>query len=155
MLRVAASGDEICISATLIDGLVLARSAFHHSMNYRSVMVIGRGCKVDDNEEKTSALLATVEHMAVGRSHDARPPSPAELRATLVVRIPITEGSAKIRVGGPLDEPEDLGLPIWAGQIPLALMAQSCVPEPDLADGTVTPGYASAYPDRKVDGSES
>ncbi len=148
MLRVVASGDEVCISVTLLDGLVLARSAFHHSMNYRSVVLIGRGGVVDDLEEKRTALLATVEHLAAGRSGDARPPTPRELRATLVVRVPIAEGSAKVRVGGPVDDDEDLGSPIWAGQIPLVLTAGTAVPEPDLPAGTVTPGYVETYPDR-------
>jgi uncharacterized protein len=148
MLRVVATGAEVCISATVLDGLVLARSAFHHSMNYRSVMVIGTGRKVEDLNEKRAALVATVEHMAVGRSADARQPTPTELRTTLVVSIPIDEASAKIRVGGPIDEPDDLELPIWAGQIPLTLAAGSPIPEPDLPGGTSTPPYAIRYPDR-------
>ncbi len=152
MLQVAASGDEICISVTLLDGLVLARSAFHHSMNYRSVMLLGRGVTVDDPEEKRTALLATVDHMVAGRSHHARPPSPTEIRATRVVRFPITEGSAKVRTGGPVDDGDDLGLPVWAGEIPIVLGTGRAVPAPDLADGTATPDYVEAYPDRSPAG---
>jgi len=148
MLRIAASGQEICLSVTLLDALVLARSAFHHSMNYRSVMVLGRGTKVEDDDEKLAALLATVEHMARGRSLDARDPSHAELRATLVVRIPIDEGSAKVRRGGPIDDPEDMALPIWAGQIPLTTAAGPAIAEPDLPSGAEIPAYAVDYPDR-------
>jgi len=148
MLQIASSGQEICVSVTLLDGLVLARSAFHHSMNYRSVLVLGRGFKVNDVDEKLRALNETVEHLARGRSFDARPPNVTELRKTLVVRVPIDEGSAKIRSGGPIDDPEDMELPIWAGQIPLATTAGPAIAEPDLPRGTEIPSYAIAYPDR-------
>jgi len=121
-LRSLAEGAETCVTVTLLDGLVLARSAFHHSMNYRSVMLFGRAEAVVDPDEKTRALLAIVDHMVAGRSADTRHPSEKELRATLVVRLRIDEGSAKRRIGGPVEEPEDMALAHWAGLIPLVLM---------------------------------
>ena len=130
-LRTLASGVDVCVTVTLLDGLVLARSAFHHSMNYRSVMLFGRAEPVTDVDEKERALLAIVEHMEPGRSDDTRPPTAEELRATLVVRVPINEGSAKVRTGPPIDDPDDLALDHWAGVIPLALVRGE--PERDLA----------------------
>ena len=149
-LHLLASGLPACITVTLVDGLVLARSAFHHSMNFRCVMLYGEGAAVEDEDEKLAASAALLEHLAEGRSTDARLPTPAELRATLIVRFPIDEGSAKVRTGGPKDDEDDLGRPIWAGVIPFDLVARSGVPEPDLPDGTPTPGYALAYPDRRA-----
>jgi len=119
MLKSVDGGIEACVTVTLIDGLVLARSAFHHSMNYRSVMVFGNATRVDDPDEKRAALDALVEHVVPGRSVDARPPSETEMRKTLVLRLPITEASAKVRTGGPVDDDEDLVLPIWSGQLPV------------------------------------
>ncbi len=121
MLRTLSDGIEACVTATMIDGLVLARSAFHHSMNYRSVMVFGRATRVEDEDEKRDALHALVEHVARGRMADARPPSDEELRSTLVLRMPITEASAKVRTGGPLDDDEDMPLGIWAGVLPCTI----------------------------------
>lgn len=121
-LRTLAGGIEVCVTVTLLDGLVLARSAFHHSMNYRSVVLFGRAEPVTDDREKLDALLAVVDHMEPGRSAASRPPTPEELRATLVVRLPIVEGSAKVRTGGPVDDEADLALDHWAGVIPLALV---------------------------------
>ncbi len=121
-LRSLAEGAETCVTVTLLDGLVLARSAFHHSMNYRSVMLFGRAEAVVDPDEKTRALLAIVDHMVAGRSTATRHPTENELRATLVVRLPIDEGSVKVRTGGPNDEPEDMALAHWAGVVPLALV---------------------------------
>ena len=118
-LRHASSGVPVCVTVTLVDGLVLARSAFHHSINYRSVVVHGTGTEVTDEEEKRAALAAVVEHIVPGRGADARPPTSSELRATRVVRVPLDEASAKVRTGGPKDDPEDLDLPVWAGQVPL------------------------------------
>jgi len=137
MLATLASGVPACIAVTLLDGLVLARSAFHHSMNYRSVVLFGTGRHLEDPAEKRTVLLATLEHMAPGRSADARPPSDAELRSTLVISFPIEEGSAKVRTGGPIEEPEDLGLPVWAGQLPFAVVAG--VPVADDRVGTMGP----------------
>jgi uncharacterized protein len=143
MLRSLTGGIEACVTITLVEGLVLARSAFHHSMNYRSVMVFGRLTTVDDTEEKQSALHALVEHVVPGRMTEARPPSDAELRKTLVLRLPIDEASAKVRTGGPIDDPEDLSLPIWAGQLPLVRTYGSPIPE---ADTTATvPAYVTGY----------
>jgi nitroimidazol reductase NimA-like FMN-containing flavoprotein (pyridoxamine 5'-phosphate oxidase superfamily) len=143
MLRSLTGGIEACVTITLVDGLVLARSAFHHSMNYRSVMVFGRLTAVDDTEEKRSALHALVEHVVPGRMTEARPPSDAELRKTLVLSLPIDEASAKVRTGGPIDDPEDLSLPIWAGQLPLVSTYGLPITE---ADTTATvPAYVTGY----------
>ncbi len=143
MLKTVASGAAICVTVTLLDGIVLARSAFHHSMNYRSVVLFGLGSAVEDPEEKLEALLAIVDHMAAGRSEDARPPTESELRATAVVRLPIVEASAKVRSGGPLDDEEDMGLPIWAGVIPCGLVSGPAVADADLPASVPTPGYVS------------
>jgi nitroimidazol reductase NimA-like FMN-containing flavoprotein (pyridoxamine 5'-phosphate oxidase superfamily) len=129
MLR-AANGAEVCVTVTLLDGLVLTRSAFHHTMNHRSVVLLGTATKVDDDGEKRRALDAVVEHVLPGRSQVARPSNDAELRKTLVLRLPIEEGSAKVRTGGPVDEPEDMDLPVWAGVIPLRLVADTPVQDP-------------------------
>jgi nitroimidazol reductase NimA-like FMN-containing flavoprotein (pyridoxamine 5'-phosphate oxidase superfamily) len=120
MLR-ASAGAEVCVTITLLDGLVLARSAFHHSMNYRSVVLLGAAQKVDDEEEKLRAFDVLVDHVLPGRSAVARPSDPSELRATLVLKLPIEEGSAKVRSGGAIDDDADLGLAVWAGVIPLRL----------------------------------
>lgn len=142
-LRALADGAEACVTVTLLDGLVLSRSAFHHSMNYRSVMLLGRAGRVETEDEQRAAAAALVDHMAPGRSADARAPTAAELQATLILRFPLTEGSAKVRTGPPADEPEDLALPIWAGEIPVHLAADPPVPDADLPPGVRTPEYAS------------
>ena len=134
-LRSLAAGAEACVTVTLLDGLVLARSAFNHSMNYRSVMLFGHGQEVTDADEKRMALLAIVEHLVPGRTADTRLPTPEELRATLVIGLPIDEGSAKVRTGGPIDEAADYTLPHWAGVVPLALVRGE--PQPDVAGGPV------------------
>jgi len=134
MLRALVAGAEACVTVTLIDGLVLARSAFHHSMNYRSVMVFGGGEAVTDPDEKRAALAAIVDHMVPGRSQATRPPNDGELRATLVVRLALDEGSAKVRNGPPVDDPADLDLDHWAGVIPVAMIRGQ--PEPDAATPT-------------------
>ena len=121
-LRALAAGADVCVTATLLDGLVLARSAFHHSMNYRSVMVFGRATAVTDEDEKRRALVATVDHMQAGRSDGTRGPTASEMRATSVVRLPIVEASAKVRTGGPIDDEEDYALPHWAGVVPITLV---------------------------------
>ncbi len=137
-------GAEICLTATLIDGIVLARAAVHHSANYRSAMLFGRGELVTDEAEKMVALEALVEKIIPGRWADAREPTARELRATAVLRLPIAEASAKVRSGLPLDEQEDLGLPVWAGVVGLRTVA--CAPQPDehLAPGVEVPDYVSA-----------
>jgi nitroimidazol reductase NimA-like FMN-containing flavoprotein (pyridoxamine 5'-phosphate oxidase superfamily) len=118
-----ADAAEVCVTVTHLDGLVLARSAFHHSMNYRSVVVLGRAVKVADPDEKRRALDAIVDHVLPGRSADSRPTNEAELRQTLVLRVPLAEASAKVRTGPPIDEPDDLDLPHWAGVVPLRVVA--------------------------------
>ncbi len=120
MLRSLKGGVDACVTVTLLDGLVLARSAFHHSMNYRSVVVFGKAHEVGD-DEKVRVLESLVEHVVRGRSKDIRPPNQKELRQTLVLAMSIDEASAKIRTGGPVDDDEDYALPIWAGVLPLKL----------------------------------
>ena len=122
MLR-AANGAEVCVTVTLLDGLVLARAAMHHSMNYRCVVLYGRAERVDDHIEKRRAFDSVVEGSRTGRSTEARPANDSELRRTFVLRLAIAEGSVKVRTGGPVDDPDDLDLPVWAGVIPLALVA--------------------------------
>jgi uncharacterized protein len=134
MLSVLAGGIPVCVTVTLLDGLVLARSAFHHSMNYRSVVLFGNARKVTDPDEIRSALEAIVEHVVPGRSRHARPPSDAELAATSVVALPIDEGSAKIRSGPPIDAAGDLAHPAWAGVIPLRLVPGAAEPAAELVE---------------------
>ena len=135
MLRTIAAGIPVCVTVTLVDGLVLARSAFHHSMNYRSVVVLGTAVAVTDDAERLAALEAIVEHVVPGRSREVRPPSAKELKATAVLALPLVEASAKIRTGGPIDDEEDLALPCWAGVIPLRLTPQAPIPDTQLAAG--------------------
>jgi nitroimidazol reductase NimA-like FMN-containing flavoprotein (pyridoxamine 5'-phosphate oxidase superfamily) len=123
MLRNLADGVDVCVTVTLLDGLVFARAAFHHSMNYRCAVLFGTATRVTDDGELRVMSVALLDHLAEGRGADARPPTDAELRSTLVLRLPITEGSAKVRTGGPIDEPDDLALPVWAGEVPLRLVA--------------------------------
>lgn len=128
-LRSLAEGAETCVTVTLLDGLVLARSAFHHSLNYRSVVVLGEARAVREHEEKLAALEALVEHVMPGRSADARGPNPRELKATEVVALRLDEASAKARTGPPVDAREDYALPVWAGEIPLRLAAGDPLPD--------------------------
>ena len=141
MLRTLRGGVDACVTVTLLDGLVLARSAFHHSMNYRSVVVFGKAEEVVDREEKIRVLDKLVEHVCRGRSADARRPNESELKQTLVLRIPIAEASAKIRTGPPKDDEEDYALPIWAGVLPLALVASAPIPD----NGAAIPEYVLRY----------
>ncbi|HEY8527884.1 MAG TPA: pyridoxamine 5'-phosphate oxidase family protein [Acidimicrobiales bacterium] len=141
----SARGADVCLTVTLLDGLVLARSAFHHSLNYRSVVVQGRAEVLDDLEARRAALDRLVEAIVPGRTADARPPTERELRATTVLALPLDEASVKVRRGGPREEDEDLALPVWAGVVPLALTAGPPVPD-DLHDpGVPPPGYVTAY----------
>jgi uncharacterized protein len=144
MLRSLRNGIQTCVTITLLDGLVLARSAFHHSMNYRSVVVFGVAHEVT-GEEKLRALDLLVEHVCRGRSADVRPPNEIELRKTLVLGMPITEASAKIRTGGPVDDEEDYALDIWAGVVPLRLAPQSPIGDDRLRNGIAVPDYALHY----------
>ena len=135
----AASRIDCSVAVTLIDGLVLARSAFHHSMNYRSVVLYGRAERVDDIDERRVALEAVVEHVLRGRNADARTPNEQELKGTVVLRLPIDEASAKVRTGGPLDDAEDMDYPVWAGVVPLRLVPGE--PIPDAGVQLPWPGY--------------
>ena len=150
MLRNLEKGIDVCVTVTLIDGLVLARSAFHHSMNYRSVIILGRASVIEDQDEKVAALLALSEHIIPGRWRDVREPSEAELRQTTVLSLPIAEASAKVRTGPPLDDEEDYNLPVWAGVIPLYLAADEPIADPRLPNSIPTPDYATTYDRRRM-----
>jgi len=145
MLRTLATGVDVCVTVTLLDALVLARSAFHHSMNYRSVVVFGRATEVREDSEKLAALRAFSEHIIPGRWDEVRQPTEQELRATSVLALPLAEGSAKVRTGPPLDDEEDYSLPIWAGLIPLHLAATAPVPDPRLSTDIEAPSYCHNY----------
>jgi nitroimidazol reductase NimA-like FMN-containing flavoprotein (pyridoxamine 5'-phosphate oxidase superfamily) len=144
-LRALASGAPACLTVSLIDGLVLARAAMHHSANYRSAMLLGVARSIERPAEKLVALEAIVEHIVPGRWVDVRAPNENELKATSVLALTIEEASAKIRNGPPLDDAEDYALPSWAGVIPLAADAGMPVPDPLLTAGIATPAYATAY----------
>jgi len=144
-LRTLAGGARACLTVSLIDGLVLARSAMHHSANYRSAMLIGRASSVENLDEKHAALRAIVEHIVPDRWRDVREPTENELRATSVLAIPIDEASAKVRSGGPLDDEEDYALEAWAGVIPLSSQTGSPEPDPRLRAGIAPPSYVTGY----------
>lgn len=141
MLKNLELGVELCLTATILDGLVLARSAFHHSMNYRSVVVFAKATLVTDEAEKWQGLYAISEHVVPGRWKEVREPNETELNATSVLRLPIDEASAKVRTGPPADDAEDMHLPVWAGELPIKL--QSFAPKPDthLPDNIPVPDY--------------
>lgn len=139
MLKALREGVELCLTVTLLDGLVLARSAFHHSMNYRSVVVFGKARVVESDEEKIRALHAFTEHVLPGRWREVRPPNKQELDSTLVLALPLTEASAKVRTGPPIDDEEDYALPVWAGVLPLRLETLEAVPDPRLPADTPLP----------------
>jgi nitroimidazol reductase NimA-like FMN-containing flavoprotein (pyridoxamine 5'-phosphate oxidase superfamily) len=145
MLRTIADGVPVCVTATLLDGVVFARSAFNSSMNYRSAVVLGKARRVEDPEEQRRGFGALVEHVAAKRSGEARMPSDDELRKTLLLRLPIEEASAKVRAGPPKDDPDDLGLPIWAGVLPLALVAGEPDPDPALDPALPVPPSVRGY----------
>src|SRR5712692_6867876 len=145
MLRTLGQGIEVCLTVTLIDGLVLARSAFHHSMNYRSVVAFGRATLVEVPEEKFAALRVLSDHMIPGRWDDVREPSERELQLTTVLSLPLDEASAKVRTGPPLDDEEDYQLDVWAGVIPLRLVANAPIPDPRLPAEIDPPPYALDY----------
>jgi len=145
MLRTLAGGVQVCVAVTLVDGLVLARSAFHHSMNYRSVVILGRATAVAGREEKLRALEAFTEHIVRGRWNALRRVTDSELKATTVLALPLAEVSAKIRTGPPKDEAEDYALPIWAGVVPLRLMASEPVPDPKLSAGVPIPDHVRRH----------
>ena len=141
LMKVLCAGDEVCVTATLLDGLVLARSAFHHSVNYRSAVLFGHGREVTDIEEKRTALAALIEHLVPGRGTDIRPPTDGEIKATRVAALPISEASAKVRTGGPVDDEADYALPVWAGVIPLKQTAGTPEPDERLAPSIPLPDY--------------
>jgi uncharacterized protein len=144
-LRALAAGAPACLTVSLIDGLVLARAAMHHSANYRSAMLIGAATLVEDPQEKRAALEAVVEHIVPGRSRDVRAPTENELKATSVLALTIDEASAKVRIGGPTDDEEDYALPTWAGVIPFITSAGDPEPDGRLLAGIAPPPYVSAY----------
>jgi nitroimidazol reductase NimA-like FMN-containing flavoprotein (pyridoxamine 5'-phosphate oxidase superfamily) len=150
MLRTLAEGVDVCVTVTLADGLVLARSAFHHSMNYRSVVIFGRAAMVEQREAKLAALLAFSEHVIPGRWDEVRVPSEQELKATTVLSVPLTEVSAKVRSGPPLDDEEDYTLNVWAGVIPLKVVAGGPISDPRLPEGIEPPPYALNYTREKI-----
>ncbi|HUA14063.1 MAG TPA: pyridoxamine 5'-phosphate oxidase family protein [Verrucomicrobiae bacterium] len=145
MLRQLKDGASVCFTVTLLDGLVLARSVFNHSMNYRSVVVLGTAALVDDPAEKLAALRILSEHILPGRWDDSRQPNDRELKATSVLRLPIDEFSAKVRTGPPIDDAEDMSFPTWAGVIPLEMKASAPIPDPDLDPSREAPIYATNY----------
>lgn len=144
-LRALEGGLEACLTVTLLDGLVLARSGFHHSMNYRSVMIFGRAALVDDESRKMRALEAFVERLTPGRWDEIRPPSAQEMKATTVLSLPLDEVSAKIRTGPPVDDEEDYALAVWAGVVPLGLTAGTPEADPKLAPGVPVPDYIASW----------
>ncbi len=145
MLRTLKEGVPMCVTVTILDGLVLARSAFHHSMNYRSVMVLGMAHEVTDTTEKNDAVKAIVEHVVPQRWNDVRWPTEQELKATSVLRIPLEEVSAKIRTGPPIEDEEDLQLSCWAGELPLRLLPQAPLPDSYLSSEITLPDYVKHY----------
>jgi uncharacterized protein len=145
MLRQLDTGVPACVTVTHVDGLVLARSAFHHSMNYRSVVAFGTAKLIEDPARKVEALRVISEHLIKGRWDDVRQPNDKELRATAVLEFTIDEASAKIRTGPPLDDEEDYALPVWAGVLPLHMSAETPVPDQRLIAGAQLPEYARQY----------
>jgi len=149
MLRNLDKGVAVCFTVTLLEGLVLARSIFNHSMNYRSVVVLGTAVAVDDPQEKLEALRQLSEHILPGRWVESRQPNAKELKQTLVMRLPITEFSAKVRLGPPVDDEEDYAFPTWAGVIPLAMVAGAPIDDARLEPGRLAPEYARNYARKK------
>ena len=146
MLRHLADDADVCVTVTLLDALVFARSAFHHSMNYRSVVVFGRATRVTDPDELQTMVAALLDHLAPGRSRDARPPADhrGARAARSSLRLPITEGSAKVRTGGPIEDPEDLELPVWAGEVPMQLVAGTPITHEGSAPTAAIPSYIAS-----------
>jgi uncharacterized protein len=148
MLRELETGVPACVTVTLVDGLVLARSAFHHSINYRSVVAFGSARKITDPAQKIKSLRVISDHLIAGRWDDVRGPSDQELKATAVLEFSILEASAKVRSGPPLDEEHDYRLPVWAGVIPLEMHCQPPVPDDNLMDSVALPSYVRRYHSR-------
>ena len=145
MMRAMSGGIEVCVTVTLTDGLVLARSAFHHSVNYRSVVVFGAAEFISDENEKREALRAFTEHIVPGRWKEIRPPNEKELKATLVLSLPIREASAKVRGGDPVDDREDYALDVWAGVVPLKIIAGAPENDSQLKKEIAPPDYVLNY----------
>jgi uncharacterized protein len=148
LMRGLAAGSPACFTVTLLDGLVLARSAFHHSMNFRSVVLFGKATPVEEPAGKTAALRIISEHLLPGRWDEVRPPNARELAATTVVEVSIAEASAKIRTGPPRDDPEDLAWPVWAGVLPLAVLPGAPVPD-GAGSGVEAPPHVRDWPRRR------
>ncbi|MEL7500375.1 MAG: pyridoxamine 5'-phosphate oxidase family protein [Planctomycetota bacterium] len=145
LMKMLASGQKVCLSATLVDGLVLAKSLFHHSMNYRSAVAFGTGRLIESQTETLSALKALSDKVMEGRWNDARQPNAKELKATSLVAVKIESASAKIRAGGPVDDKEDESLPVWAGVVPFLDVVGPLEPASDLADHIEAPGYLTDF----------
>jgi nitroimidazol reductase NimA-like FMN-containing flavoprotein (pyridoxamine 5'-phosphate oxidase superfamily) len=145
MMRNLSEGIEVCVTVTLIDGLVLARSAFHHSMNYRSVVIFGKAQLIEDGAEKHEALKAFTEHIVPNRWNEIREPNAKELKATTVLRLPIEEASAKVRAGNPVDDEEDYEMNVWAGVIPLKISVGQPENDSRLKEGIALPAHVSNY----------
>jgi nitroimidazol reductase NimA-like FMN-containing flavoprotein (pyridoxamine 5'-phosphate oxidase superfamily) len=147
MVTAAGSPDglPVCVTVTLVDGVVLARSAMHHSLEYRSVVAMGNARLVTDRDEKLRGLAAVLDHVASGRAADSRPPNARELAATAVLALDLVEVSAKVRTGGPVDDADDIALPHWAGIVPLTITAGTPVPADDLDAGVPLPSYLTPY----------
>ena len=145
MLRTLKTGIDVCVTVTLLDGLVLARSAFHHSMNYRSVVVFGTASLVEREEEKWEALKAFTDHIIPGRWAEVRQPTHQEVTGTLVLSLALTEASAKMRSGAPSDDEADYALPVWAGELPLKMTPLPPIADPRLARNTPLPDYVQGY----------
>jgi nitroimidazol reductase NimA-like FMN-containing flavoprotein (pyridoxamine 5'-phosphate oxidase superfamily) len=145
MLRNVSGGIPMCITVTLLDGLVLARSIFNHSMNYRSIVLLGTGTAIEEREEKLMALRLLSEHLIPGRWQETRQPNEKELKATSIIRVPITEFSAKVREGPVIDDEEDYAFPVWAGVLPLNLVTGEPIADSRLADGMGVPDYIKRY----------
>lgn len=155
MLRSLREGIDVCVTVTLVDALVLARSSFHHSMNYRSVVIFGRAQVVEDEDEKMEALRVFTDHIMRGRWEDARLPNQTELRQTMVLALPLAEASAKIRTGPPIDDEEDYELPVWAGELPLRLVTGEAIADPRLSTGVEQPQYMRDYTRPQADEAET
>ena len=145
MLRTLADGVPVCVTATLVDGVVLARSAFHHSINYRSVVVLGNATPVEPPEERLHAIELFTEKLVPGRWAHVRPPTRQELKGTKVLSLPLDEASAKLRRGAPIDDEEDYDLPVWAGVLPLRTIVDAPEPDPRLREGTDVPAHVADW----------
>ena len=145
MLKTLSGGVPVCVTVTHVDGLVLARSAFHHSVNYRSVVILGKAQLVEDPAEKMEALRIFTEHVMKGRWNDVRIPTEQELKATIVLSLPLEEVSAKVRTGGPIDDEADYALPVWAGVLPLETVAKTPLPDAQRKNDPPIPEYLKQF----------